>query len=84
MEIGASVGIAEVRSEPRDDPCNPKSANVDMAFRARLEPPVSLAEIKATGQFNEWTLVRQGRLSTMAAPAQFAAWMRHRYPKVKI
>lgn len=78
------MGIAEVRSEPRDDPRNPKSAIVDMGFGARLEPPVSLAEIKQSGKFNDWALVRQGRLSTMPAPAEFAAWMRKRYPQVKI
>ena len=29
-------------------------------------------------------LVRQGRLSTMAAPDNFMEWMRDRYPKTKI
>jgi len=82
--ISSVVGIAEVQSEPRDDPRNPKSAMVEMGFGARLEPPVSLAEIKQSGKFDDWALVRQGRLSTMAAPAQFAAWMRQRYPKAKI
>jgi hypothetical protein len=28
--------------------------------------------------------VRQGRLSTMAAPEKFAVWMRKRCPKAKI
>jgi hypothetical protein len=28
--------------------------------------------------------VRQGRLSTMAVPESFVAWMRERYPKTKI
>ncbi|MBF6569621.1 MAG: EVE domain-containing protein [Candidatus Binataceae bacterium] len=82
--ISSVVGIAEVRSEPRDDPRNPKSAVVEMGFGARLEPPVSLAEIRQSGEFDDWALVRQGRLSTMTAPAQFAAWMRKRYPKAKI
>jgi hypothetical protein len=50
----------------------------------RLEPAVTLAEIKQSKQFEDWALVRQGRLSTMAAPEKFAAWMRHRYPKAKI
>jgi predicted RNA-binding protein with PUA-like domain len=82
--LSSVVGIAEVRSEPRDDPRNPKSAIVEMSFGARLEPPVTLAEIKQSGKFDDWALVRQGRLSTMAAPVQFAAWMRKRYPKAKI
>ena len=83
---GASsvVGISVVKSEPRDDPKNPKSAVVDLEFAGRIEPPVTLAEIKQSGQFADWALVRQGRLSTMAAPEKFVAWMRERYPHAKI
>jgi predicted RNA-binding protein with PUA-like domain len=82
--VSSVVGIAVVRSEPRDDPKNPKSAVVDLEFAARLEPPVTLAEIKHSGEFDDWALVRQGRLSTMAVPEKFVAWMRERYPKAKI
>jgi predicted RNA-binding protein with PUA-like domain len=83
---GASsvVGISVVKSAPCDDPKNPKSAIVDLEFAGRLEPPVTLAEIKQSGKFDEWALVRQGRLSTMAAPENFVAWMRERYPRAKI
>ena len=80
----AVLGLAVVRSEARADPRNPKSAVVDFEFSARLDPPTTLAEIKQSGKFNDWALVRQGRLSTMAAPANFVAWMRVRYPKAKI
>ena len=78
------LGLATVRSEARDDPKNPKSAVVDLEFTGRLEPPTTLAEIKQSGKFNDWALVRQGRLSTMAAPESFVMWMRTRYPKAKI
>ena len=78
----AVVGLANVRSEPRDDPKNPKSAVVELEFAGRLDPPTTLAEIKASGLFDDWSLVRQGRLSTMAAPDSFVAWMRSRYPGV--
>ena len=83
---GASsvVGISVVKSEPRDDPKNPKSAVVDLEFAGRIEPPVTLTEIKQSGEFADWALVRQGRLSTMAAPEKFVAWMRERYPKAGI
>jgi predicted RNA-binding protein with PUA-like domain len=81
--VSAIVGIATVKSKPRDDEKNPKSAIVDLKFAARVEPPVTLAEIRKSGKFNDWALVRQGRLSTMAAPNKFAAWMRARYPKLK-
>jgi predicted RNA-binding protein with PUA-like domain len=82
--ISGVVGLAAVRSEPRDDAKNPKSAVVDLEFLGRLEPPTSLAEIKASKKFEDWALVRQGRLSTMAAPEKFVEWMRARYPKIKI
>jgi predicted RNA-binding protein with PUA-like domain len=82
--VSGVVGMAAVRSEPRDDPKNPKSAVMDLEFLGRLEPPVSLAEIKQSGEFADWALVRQGRLSTMAAPDKFVQWMRARYPKSKI
>ena len=83
---GASgvVGLATVRSEPRDDPKNPKSAVVDLEFAGRLDPPTTLAEIKQSKKFDDWALVRQGRLSTMLAPEKFVEWMKARYPKAKI
>ena len=80
----AVLGLANVVSQPRPDPKNPKSAVVDVAFAGRLDPPTTLAEIKQSGEFNDWALVRQGRLSTMSAPAKFVAWMKKRYPKAKI
>jgi len=80
----AVVGLANVLTAGRPDPKNPKSAVVDLEFAARLEPPTTLAEIKQSQKFNDWALVRQGRLSTMSAPDTFVAWMRTRYPKAKI
>jgi predicted RNA-binding protein with PUA-like domain len=80
----AVVGLAKVLSEGRPDPKNPKSAVADLEFAGRLEPPTTLAEIKESQKFNDWALVRQGRLSTMSAPETFVAWMRARYPKAKI
>src|SRR5579883_544232 len=82
--VSGIVGLATVESEPRPDPKNTKSAVVDLAFRGRLEPPTTLAEIKQSGKFNDWALVRQGRLSTMAAPDKFVEWLRNRYPDAKI
>ncbi len=82
--VSGIVGLATVRSEPRDDPKNPKSAVVDLEFSGRLDPPTTLAEVKQSKKFEDWALVRQGRLSTMAAPEKFVEWMRGRYPGVKI
>lgn len=78
------VGMAKVLTKGRTDPKNQKSAVVDLEFTGRLEPPTTLAEIKKSQKFNDWALVRQGRLSTMPAPEDFVAWMRARYPKAKI
>jgi predicted RNA-binding protein with PUA-like domain len=82
--VSAGVGMAVVRSEPADDPRNPKSAVVDLEFLCHIEPPVTLKEIKESKKFEDWALVRQGRLSTMAVPMKFVEWMRARYPKLKI
>jgi len=82
--VSGIVGLASVESEPRPDPKNAKSAVVDLAFRGRIDPAATLAEIKQSGKFADWALVRQGRLSTMPAPEKFVAWMRSRYPKAKI
>jgi predicted RNA-binding protein with PUA-like domain len=82
--VSSVVGMATVKSQPRDDPKNPKSAVVDLEFAGRLESPVTLAEIKQSGKFDDLALVRQGRLSTMAVPEKLAAWIRARNPKAKI
>jgi predicted RNA-binding protein with PUA-like domain len=77
--VSGIVGLAAVGSEGRDDPRNPKSAVADFEFLRRLDPPTTLAEIKQSGKFDDWALVRQGRLSTMEAPEKFVDWMRKRY-----
>jgi len=82
--VSAVVGLASVKSAPRDDPKNPKSAIVDLEFAGRIDPPVTLAEIKQSGKFDDWALVRQSRLSTMAAPPAFVEWLRTRYPKARL
>ena len=82
--LSAVVGLARVVSEPRADPKNPKSAVADFEFLGRLAPPVTLAEIKQSKLFDDWALVRQGRLSAMAAPEKFVAWMRKKFPKAGI
>jgi predicted RNA-binding protein with PUA-like domain len=82
--VSGIVGLATVRSEPRDDPKNPKSAVVDLEYAGRLDPTTTLAEIKQTHMFDDWALVRQGRLSTMAAPKDFVEWMQSHYKKARI
>lgn len=72
----AVVGRARVVSDPRTDPKNSKSAVVDLEYVGRVTPPVTLAEIKGSGKFDHWALVRQGRLSTMAVADGFVEWMK--------
>ena len=82
--VSAVVGLAKVVSEPRDDPKEPRSAIVDVEYMAHLEPNVPLKEIKESGLFDQWSLVRQSRLSTMAAPEEFVDWMQAKFPKIKL
>lgn len=79
----AVVGLAQVVSQPRPDPKSPKLTVIDLEFLTRLDPPTTLHEIKESGLFNDWALVRQGRLSTMAVPGAFVAWVKKRYPKIR-
>jgi len=71
----AIVGLARVTSEPRPDPNDTKSWVVDVAFVRRFEQPITLQEIKATHKFDDWSLIRQSRLSTMDVPASFVQWL---------
>lgn len=79
----AVVGVAEVVGGGRPDPANPKLAVAEFRFLTMIEPPVTLREIKESGEFGDWALVRQSRLSTMAAPAEFVRWMREKRPRIK-
>ena len=78
------VGLAKVASVPRPDLKDAKLTIVDFEFLTRLDPPTTLHEIKDSGLFPDWALVRQSRLSTMSAIPAFVAWMRKRYGKTKI
>jgi predicted RNA-binding protein with PUA-like domain len=74
----AIVGIARVTSEGRPDPNDDKSWVVDMAFVRRLAKPITLREIKDSHLFDDWSLVRQGRLSTMSVPDNVVVWLKEK------
>jgi predicted RNA-binding protein with PUA-like domain len=80
MSDAAIVGVADIVGDGRPDPKNPKLAVADFRFRGRVEPPVTLREIKQSGLFDDWALVRQSRLSTMAAPDRFVLWIQSLRP----
>ncbi len=84
MGEAAVVGMADVVKDGRPDAKNPKLVVADFRFRCRIEPPVTLREIKESGLFADWALVRQSRLSTMAAPEKFVAWIRKLRPEARI
>jgi predicted RNA-binding protein with PUA-like domain len=76
------VGYAQVLSEPLQDSRDEKLWTVRLRFMGLLHPPVSLKEIKANGLFEDWSLVRQSRLSTMEAPSAFVEWMQTKFPAI--
>ncbi len=80
--VSAIAGLAAVVGPGRPDPKNPKSAVVDLEFLAKLDPPITLAEVKQSKLFDDWALVRQSRLSTMAVPEKFVSWMRKKHPRI--
>ncbi len=80
MGEAAIVGLADIVADGRPDPNNPKLSVADFQFAGRISPPVTLREIKESGLFADWALVRQSRLSTMTAPAEFVKWMREIRP----
>jgi predicted RNA-binding protein with PUA-like domain len=82
--VSAIVGLALVLSAGRPDPKNPKSAVVDLQFLAALDSPVTLADVKQSRLFDDFALVRQGRLSTMPVPEKFVSWIRQKNPKAGI
>lgn len=78
------AGLGRAASGPRDDAKDARLAVVDLEYVAHLTPSTSLAEVKKSGLFDEWALVRQSRLSTMEVPEEFVVWIRKRYPDVEI
>jgi predicted RNA-binding protein with PUA-like domain len=74
----AIVGLARVVSEPRIDPDDPKSWVVELTFVRRFRQPVTLHEIKESHLFDDWALVRQGRLSTMSVPENVVTWLKEK------
>ncbi len=73
----AIAGVAQVISDPQPDSNDPKSWFVDLKYLQAFEHRVTLREIKESGLFDDWALVRQGRLSTMPVPREFETWFWH-------
>lgn len=71
----AIVGLAEVVSEARPDKHDAKSWVADFKYLKHARKNITLREIKESHKFDDWLLVRQGRLSTMSAPDDFWTWL---------
>jgi len=84
MGDAAIVGLADVVADGRPDPKDPKLAVADFRCGGRIDPPVTLREIKESGLFADFALVRQSRLSTMPVPGEFVQWVRKLRPNAKI
>jgi predicted RNA-binding protein with PUA-like domain len=72
----AVVGLAKVVSPPRPARNDARSWVADFRYLKRAKRRVTLRDIKDSRQFDDWALVRQGRLSTMEAPVAFWKWLR--------
>lgn len=76
------VGLAEVVSEPRENTEDPRPSWVaDIAFREKLDSPISLAAIKAAAVNKEFLLVRNPRLSVMPVPDRTREWLEKQLAK---
>lgn len=71
----AVAGLAKVVSPPRPATNDPRSWVADFKYVMHAKRRVTLREIKESHKFDDWALVRQGRLSTMAAPIEFWEWL---------
>jgi predicted RNA-binding protein with PUA-like domain len=71
----AVVGLAEVVSPARPDAKDDRSWVADFKYLRHAKKPVTLKDIKGSHKFDDWALVRIGRLSTMSAPAAFWRWL---------
>ncbi|MGH2375009.1 MAG: EVE domain-containing protein, partial [bacterium] len=71
----AVVGLAKVVSPPRPDKNDARSWVADFEYVKHAKRPVTLRAIKESHEFDDWALVRQGRLSTMSAPTAFWKWL---------
>lgn len=74
----AVAGLAQVVSPPRPAKSDTRSWVADFKYVAHAKRRVTLREIKESHEFDDWALVRQGRLSTMAAPTEFWTWLQKR------
>lgn len=75
------VGLSKVISYPRENKESERFswvADIEFYLEFPLENLVSLKEIKESGLFQDFSLVKQPRLSVMSCPDEFVEWIRKR------
>ena len=73
------VGIAQVVSNPIPNESDPRPSIVaNLKLMRVLEPSeyVTIKQVKASGLFDDWYLVKQSRLSVMPVPKEFLKWLK--------
>ena len=75
----AIVGEAEVAGEPFHNTADPRTSwAVKLSFVQKFPKPISLADIKAAPDLQDFLLIRNGRLSVMPVPDNVLAWLKER------
>jgi len=79
MGEAAIAGLAEVVSEPTKDENDPRDISwvADLKFLKKYPPTrrVSLKDVKASGKFDDFWLVKNPRLSVMKCTEEFVQWV---------
>jgi predicted RNA-binding protein with PUA-like domain len=73
------MGLAKVISSPVKDENDPRTSYyAKLEFIKEFEPDkqITLKQIRVSGLFDDFMLVRQGRLSTMPCPDNFIEWLK--------
>jgi predicted RNA-binding protein with PUA-like domain len=72
------VGLAKVVTEPVKDLNDKRNiswvADLELIEVYPPEKQIGLKQIKASGLFDDWFLVKQSRLSVMNVPTEFVDW----------
>lgn len=72
----AIVGLMKVVSEPYENKKDKRySWVVDVEFVKKYDRAVTLADFKNEGKFNDFSLIRQARLSVMEVPDKVREWI---------
>lgn len=75
----AIVGLMEVVNEPYENKKDPRHSWVmDVKFVKKYKQTVTLADIKTEERFNDFLLIRNGRLSVMKVPDEVRKWIEGR------